>query len=412
MFLLPDQYFETPVSTLLVEVSKGRIPFDHQLIRVLLGRQDETAQAIAQAKPEDWRFDITTELIDLSRAMRDPRVLPFLMKQLEDDPDETVFDAFRVLGQASIQPLLDAYPRAKEPVKEEILFALAALGIQDERVQKLLTESGDEFAQSLYRDGGTPEEFDIFADTDKEGVPIVNALSVAERFELLESSSEDYRILAAASLFHEDYTPAQEKALLDRAKSDPSEHVRAHCWQALDNSTGKAEIADEMIARLADTSRSDLERSGLLVGLSALTERSEVRDAVQELYGKPETRLKALEAMWRSLNPDFAEYFPEHLDDPNKEIRRVALRGIGAQGLTSELGKVRALLKDEDLREDALFAYALASPGKDSPAFLRSLLKKIETEAGGFSEDEEEIVRTALDERLRAAGKPPIFFQQ
>jgi HEAT repeat protein len=179
----------------------------------------------------------------------------------------------------------------------------------------------------------------------------------------------------------------------------------------LDNSTGKAEIADEMIARLQDKSRSDLERSGLLVGLSALTERSEVRDAVQELYGKPETRLKALEAMWRSLNPDFAEYFPEHLDDTNKEIRRVALRGIGAQGLTSELAKVRALLKDEDLREDALFAYALAIPGKDSPAFLRSLLKKIETEAGGFSEEEEEIVRTALDERLRAAGKPPIFQQ-
>jgi len=69
------------------------------------------------------------------------------------------------------------------------------------------------------------------------------------------------------------------------------------------------------------------------------------------------------------------------------------------------------LLKDEDLREDALFAYALAIPGKDSPAFLRSLLKKIETEAGGFSEEEEEIVRTALDERLRAAGKPPIFQQ-
>jgi len=411
VFLLPDQYFETPISTLLVEVSKGRIPFDHRLIRVLLGRQDETALAIAQTKPDDWRFDITAELIDLSRAMRDARVLPFLMKQLEDDPDETVFDAFRVLGQASIQPLLDAYPRAKEPVKEEILFALAALGIQDERVQKLLTEGGDEFAQSLYRDGGTSEEFDIFADTDKEGLPIVNALSVAERFELLESSSEDYRILAAASLFHEDYTPAQETALLDRAKSDSSEHVRAHCWQALDNSTGKAEIADEMIARLKDTSRSDLERSGLLVGLSALTERSEVRDAVQELYGKPETRLKALEAMWRSLNPDFAEYFPEHLDDANKEIRRVALRGIGAQGLTSELSKVRALLKDEDLREDALFAYALAIPGKDSPAFLRSLLKKIETEAGGFSEEEEEIVRTALDERLRAAGKPPIFQQ-
>ena len=99
MFLLPDQYFETPISTLLVEVSKGRIPFDHRLIRVLLGRQDETALAIAQTKPDDWRFDITAELIDLSRAMRDARVLPFLMKQLEDDPDETVFDAFRVLGR-------------------------------------------------------------------------------------------------------------------------------------------------------------------------------------------------------------------------------------------------------------------------------------------------------------------------
>jgi len=113
--------------------------------------------------------------------------------------------------------------------------------------------------------------------------------------------------------------------------------------------------------------------------------------------------------MWRSLDPEFGPFFPAHLDDDDVDLRRVALRGVGVNAMTSELGRVRALLQDEDVREDALFAYALAAPGKDSPAFLRSVLNKIAKEAGGLSEEEDEIVRLALDERLRAAGKPPAF---
>lgn len=377
---------------------------------MLLDRKDETAQAIAIADPEAWRFDISAEVVDLCRALADPRTIPFLLRQLDDEPDDEVFLALAAIGKSAVDPLLAVHPKAKPEAQEEIVFALAALGIDDPRIEALIRASGEESAVNLYSDRGTVDPFDIYENLEEEGVPLIDALSIPERFELLESADEDYRILAAASLFHEELNDRQERTLFERAQSDPAVYVRAHCWQALDNATGKAPIAEEMIARLKDSSREPIERAGLLVGLAALTERQEVRAAVEELYAKPETRLKALEAMWRSLNPDFAEHFPEHLDDKDTEIRRVALRGIGAQGLTGELGKVRALLKDDDLREDALFAYALAAPGKDSPAFLRSLLKKIETEAGGFSEEEEEIVRTALDERLRAQGKPPVFY--
>jgi hypothetical protein len=67
------------------------------------------------------------------------------------------------------------------------------------------------------------------------------------------------------------------------------------------------------------------------------------------------------------------------------------------------------MLNDADVREDALFAFAMISPGKPTAAFLRQVYRKLETEAGGFTEEEEEVVRIALDERLRAAGKPAVF---
>ncbi len=318
------------------------------------------------------------------------------------------------IGAKALEPLLAAYEKASEPHRREIAFALAALGIEDPRIEAILaTRDPDEAAMELYRDRGdrTPEAWDIFAEYAERGVPEVEALSVDERIEMLASDDEEYRILAAASLFHEDLDQRDEDILFARARTDSSETVRAHCWQALDNAINREEIATEMIARLQDTSRSDQERSALLIGLSAISDRPEIRPHLEAFYRKPETRLKALEAMWRSLDPDFTEYFPEHLNDPDLDIRRVALRGVGGLGITSELGKVRKLLRDPEVREDALYAYAMASPGKSSPAFLRSLLDRIKKEAGPLSEEEEEVVRIALDERLRAEGKPPIFLR-
>jgi hypothetical protein len=112
------------------------------------------------------------------------------------------------------------------------------------------------------------------------------------------------------------------------------------------------------------------------------------------------------------MHPSFRDYFPKHLDDADLEVRRGAVWGIGYYGIKSELEKIRKLFDDEDLRSDALFAYALAVPTEVSRGRMKGLLTRIEKDAHGLSEMEEELVKAALDERLLLAGKEPFFAQQ
>ena len=116
--------------------------------------------------------------------------------------------------------------------------------------------------------------------------------------------------------------------------------------------------------------------------------------------------------MWRSTHPSFRDYFAKHLEDGDLEVRRGAVWGVGYYGLRSELDRLRKLFMDEDLRSDALFAYALAIPGEISRGRVKGLLSRIENEAKGLSEMEEELIKAALDERLMLAGKEPVFRQE
>ena len=154
------------------------------------------------------------------------------------------------------------------------------------------------------------------------------------------------------------------------------------------------------------------ERGGLLVGMAPEADRDEVRKAMIDVYEVPAGRAKALEAMWRSVHPSFRNYFARHLDDPDLEVRRGAVWGVGYYGLRTELDRVRKLLEHDELRSDALFAYALALPTEVSRGRMKGLLTRIEKDAHGLSEMEEELVKTALDERLMLAGKEPVFAEQ
>jgi hypothetical protein len=116
--------------------------------------------------------------------------------------------------------------------------------------------------------------------------------------------------------------------------------------------------------------------------------------------------------MWRSVHPSFKDFFAPNLADKDIEIKRGALWGVGYYGLKAELDKVRKLFKDEDLRSDALFAYTLALPADISRGRMKGLLTRIEKDAEGLTEMEEELVKAALDERLLLAGKEPFFRQQ
>jgi catechol 2,3-dioxygenase-like lactoylglutathione lyase family enzyme len=419
VFLLPGRYDETPAATLLLEASKGRLPLDHATLRSLFARPEETAAAIVQVsrRMQEWRYDFTDDLLTLARHLNDPRTLPFLIDVLEDEePPDAVYEVVSALGAPAVEPLLEAIAANHDPhFRSNAAFALAALGIEDERIEKAVRDyDPDGVALELYQDRGEKHvpPFDVYEDYPKQGVPIVELLHVEEQLELLESAREEYRILAAASLYRENLQPAQVRRLFEKAKSESSEQVRAHLWQALEAGLDQDDIAAEMTRRLEDAATSEAEQCGLAVGMAAVADRAPVRAAIERLYANPATRLKALEAMWRSQLPEYAHRFPAHLDDENLEIRRVALRGAGAHGLAPELGRIRKLLTHKDLREDALFAYAMAAPAKDSPAYLRTLYDKIAKEAGGLDAEEDRIVRLALDQRLEAAGRSPVFLAE
>jgi preprotein translocase subunit SecA len=169
-----------------------------------------------------------------------------------------------------------------------------------------------------------------------------------------------------------------------------------------------------MLGVLTDTSRDIAERGGAAVGLYAVADREDASKAIETLYqdGGIVARAKALESMWRSLWKPYARFFAQHLDDPNKEIVRQALRGAGYFQLTRHADKIASYFDREgdleDLREDALFAYALAMPGETTRGRIRGMLRKIDGLAN-LTADEAELVMFALDERLRLAGLDPVF---
>jgi hypothetical protein len=185
--------------------------------------------------------------------------------------------------------------------------------------------------------------------------------------------------------------------------------VRANAWEALGEKADEPTIRKALKATLADESLETRVRLGALVGLAGATDDRKVVEFMRKFYDRPDTRAKALEAMWRSFDRQFAEVFPRHLDDPDEDIRRAAIWGTGYLGSGSYAGKLEALFEDEDFRADALFAYALNVPSEVSHGRIPGLFKKINEVAGGLTYGEAELVQTALDQRLVMHGIEPYF---
>ena len=116
--------------------------------------------------------------------------------------------------------------------------------------------------------------------------------------------------------------------------------------------------------------------------------------------------------MWNSMDRTFGPFFPKHLDDDDREVKKQAIAGIGYLGVHDSAEKLRSFFDDDDLRANALFAYTLAVRHEISRGRIRSLLRKIEETAKGLSEEEEQLVQIALDERLMLNGHDPMFFPE
>ena len=427
MFLDPDQLLNSPPADVLDAAARAHLGLDHRFLHALLDRPAEALPAVlafAERDRANDAVDLAPELIALFRYWKAPEAVPFLIRYIQQDPDDIPDEAMEALveiGSPALAPLLAAYDQLEEPARGEVAFILASLRIPDDRISRILADrqqedpTDTEILLGIYNDSGSPESgepFDIWSLYPERADLPLDLLDEDERVDLLSHPVAAVRAAAAYSFFNRELPAEAREKLLEVARYDDSPTVRARAWEALMDSTDETEIVEAMLAALR---RSDLpveERGGLLVGLAAEADRNEVRKAIVDLYATPGGRAKALEAMWRSLHPEFRDHFAKHLDDSDIEVRRGAIWGIGYFAIKSELDRLRQLLDNEELRSDALFAYTLALPTEISRGRMKGVLARIEKDARGLSEMEEELVKAGLDERLMLAGKEPFFAQQ
>ena len=449
----PARYPEIPVYDLLQAASRGLIGVDRRFLHAIL---DDPAKAM----PDLLRFasedrsalpvDLDADLIAIFRKIGSAEALPFYIGQIRRYPEEAgddLVEALAAIGKPAVDPLLALYEELDESETGDLAFCLAALHVRDERILKLLIERLDYDASegaislALYGDpaaipeierilqdvpesdgdlrqsllstiddirkaasAAEPEQFDIWDLYSETEGPRFDVLAESERADLLGSEVADYRAQAASSFRNEDFSTETRAALLNAARRDEDPNVRGRAWEALSPFAKDKDIRRDMIAIAANEDAALPERGGALVALADYADEPVVRSAIDDLYVKPEGRAKALEAMWRSLDRRFAPRFPKHLADPDIEIKRQTIWGIGYLAIHAEAGRLREFFDDEDLRADALFAYALAVPGETTRGRVRALFRKIEEDAGTLSEEETALVRMALDERLTLAG--------
>ena len=457
------------VSELLTAAAMGRAGVDRLLIRSILDFGDAAHPEIlgfARAPRESHRLDIDPLLIDLVRHFNVPPespqadvVLAFLMDAIRRSPDDIGDELIQTLlpfGERTVGPLLDLYAELGEEQSSDVAFLLAGLRLRDPRVLALLLErleydtADGAFLLGLYGDPASrpalekllaeipeedvelrrelqhslelldapepryqPEAFDILNEYPERELPEFDLLPEEERLEMLGSPDSILRAGAAHSFFNAELSPNVRTALLDAARSDSEPEVRGRAWESLADAADDDAIRNELVHVLNDSSKPIEERGGAAVGLHLVADRDEVREGIEVLYELDGmARAKALEAMWRSLWPPYAKYFHANLDDSRPEILRPALRGAGYFQLTRYADKIAKFFDREepyaDLREDALFAYALAMPGETTRGRVRGMLRKLDGLAG-LTSDETTLVEFALDERLRLAGLDPVF---
>ena len=134
-----------------------------------------------------------------------------------------------------------------------------------------------------------------------------------------------------------------------------------------------------------------------------------VEKVLRELYDDPETRAVAMRGMWRTFDKTFAAIFSKHLQDPIRLVQNEAITGVGYLGMNYESKQLEDMFDDPDLRERALFAYALCCSGDTTKSNAKKLYRKIEDLAGGLNDEEKDVVETAIDTRLAMHGLAPAF---
>jgi hypothetical protein len=453
------------VVELLRAAAAGRVGVDRRLVQSILDQPDAANQVLAFSREarDGHRLDLDPLLIDLFRYWKSEEALDFYVDVVRRQPEEIgddLIEAFLPFGEKAVEPLLALYEELGEEQSGDVAFLLAGLRVRDPRVLALLLErlqfdAGDgAFLLGLYGDKAAlpalegmlaeipkedtelrlelersielldspepqyvPEPFDILKEYPKTELPAFDLLPDSERIEMLGSDDALIRAGAAHSFFNEDLSPQTRDKLLAMAEADPELKVRMQAWESLSGASEQTPIQNALMATLADDSKPVEERGAAAVGLFAFADKDVARRGIEALYELGgQARAKALEAMWRSLWEPYAKYFARHLDETEEiSILRQALRGAGYFRLTKYAEKIASYFDREGdlatLRDDALFAYALAMPGETTRGRIRGMLRKIDSLAD-LDQTETDLVMFALDERLRLNGLSPVFAEE
>ena len=460
MTTLPADYNPASSYDLLKAASRGLLGVDRRLLHALVDDPAQSLAGIVRFAAEDHGddpVDLEIDLLAVFRHLKTPDALPFYVKFLRENADETEDDLVEgaiALGAAALEPLLALHQELGEERGGEVAFILSGLGVRDERILRLLLERleydvtdgglclglyGDPAAigpieemmaklgadeTNLRRElknaideihshgpdaGAAESKFDLFGPYPETAGPDFDALSAEDRVRMLAHETAEFRASAAASFFQQEYDAPVRAKLLEMARRDADAHVRARSWEALASLDDK-DVRAEMLAVLTNAQADVAERGGAAVALADDAGKPAVRTALLALYDVPGGRAKAMEAMWRSFDRGFSAHFPSHLEDADEDVRRSAIFGVGYLGIGSESDKLKKFFEDEDWRADALYAWALSTPAEITRGRIRGLLKKIDKTAGGLSEGETELVQLALDQRLLLHGLEPVFF--
>ena len=455
MILSPQEYSSAPVRELLDAAARGYVPLDHRLVRALLERGDSALPDFVRfpIQPREGdRFRLPEFRLDVARQLRTPAALPFLAEYARarrfDFPDELT-EAFVELGPAAVETLLALDQESSGA--SDVRFALAGLGARDPRILKVLLDlletdvAEGAIALGLYGDPAAraaleqalervrneewlcqavqasleqldsppqaaPEPFDIWPLYPAEAAPLFDAFENGELLEFLASPIPEYRVGAVQMLTFGELPAEIARRVFLVAQADPDTQVRATAWECLDGVDDPKEIPQALRDKLEDATAPIEERAGALVALSrAAREDEALHRLILEFSERSETRERAVKAMWHSADRRFESRVAAALDDPDTGVLQQAITAAGMLGMVAQLGRIERFFEQDDLREAALFAYALAAPAEVTPARMRKLFSKIDDLAGGLDEDESEIVGQALDDRLEASGRAPIF---
>lgn len=416
MIITPDQYKSVSAYDLLTAATDGRVGIDQRWLHALVDEPERTQPDIVRFANEDRsndRLSIGEDLLRIFCLHPTAEAIPFLLEEIKADPadiPEELTEALVRLGPPVVEPLLELQ---KDLGKGggDLLFELACLGVKDSRIEQRIDESpekdflGPIYAEHSERPGET-EPYEIWARYPEEDEPDFNEIPAKERMEFLDSPYVPHRILAVDSWLHEEHAAGLRKKFLTMAKSDPELEVRCVAWEALREDIGDDAVREAVVKKVEDESADLDERVSAAIGASYLHyDVPAIRQALEAGYDDPDIRAKAIEGMWRTLDPEFGEFIPDNLDeDAEPQVRTQAIIAVGMFRMADQMPKLAELMDNLDFRSEAIYAYAIGCPGDHNPAALKKIKKEIEKLAGGLSEADEAMIDRGLELRAQLAG--------